>query len=131
MYPVHPHDVLLSTLLRVTASPIVQTAMKNTAGSEYLFSCLLIVEVTVYMVYTLIFFYLYIGKGTVEVAAQVRTAAGVRAKSARRAGTGVRAAVGRGNNQTSKSTVLEVMKSMDVIELTKAPSEIFILTLCI
>lgn len=52
MYPVHPHDVLLSTLLRVTASPIVQMAMKNTAESEYQFSCLLIIVVTVHVLYT-------------------------------------------------------------------------------
>lgn len=71
----------------------------------------------------------FIGKGTAGVAAQVQNAAAVRAKSARRARTGVGAAAGRRSDHVAKNAGLEVMKSMvDVIEVTKAPSEFCILT---
>lgn len=70
------------------------------------------------------FFNHYIGKGTVGVEARVPNAAGVGAESARRAETSVRAAAGRRSDHVAESsTLLEVMKGMDVIEVTKAPSE--------
>lgn len=62
-------------------------------------------------------------KGTVGVEARVPNAAGVGAESARRAETSVRAAAGRRSDHVAESsTLLEVMKGMDVIEVTKAPT---------
>lgn len=67
----------------------------------------------------------YIGKSTAP--AQVQSGAGVGAESAKRAGTSAGAAAERKRDRVAKSTVLGVMKGMDVIEVTKALSEYRIL----
>lgn len=58
----------------------------------------------------------------------MQTGAGVGAESAKRARISVRAAAERESNRVAKSKVFEAMKDMDVIEVTKVPSEYSVLS---
>ena len=47
MFPLRPHDVLLSTLLRMKSNPLMQMDMKLTARSKYWISwCTVLLEMS-------------------------------------------------------------------------------------
>uniref|UniRef100_A0AAR2LR13 RRM domain-containing protein n=1 Tax=Pygocentrus nattereri TaxID=42514 RepID=A0AAR2LR13_PYGNA len=94
MYPLRPHDVLLSTLLRVTASPLVPMAMMKAARRK--------------------------DAAGVEAQAQITTE--VEARIVRKAGTVVRAAAARKNVLAVKNAAAPVVMSvMGAIAVARAP----------